>query len=192
MSKRPSISHSAITNLSGSKGANKGNSDRSSLVELYPKPKTYGQRAQDDKMRQQAYRRHWPRYPYLNIAAYGSALLGLVIWFAQNLNTWWFSAASYGDVMSHVFFSFVVGLMLVFLIVFWVSYVNKLFSYFRGAIQIFWFIYPLEVGTLLTLWLSGLMWDYMNISWIPVLAIFHFVIVFFSVQPMIGTGETEH
>lgn len=186
MANKPKISHYAPSGPSDSKPANGRTSDRSRLAQLYPEPKTYNQRKQDDKLRQQAYHRHWPKRPRLNIAAYGSVILGLSIWFAQNLSSWWFGSSDKGITMATVFFTFALGLGLAFLLITWVNYVNKLFSYFGGIVQIFWLVYAVLISVLLTLWLSGWIWEYTNILWIPVLIVLHFIMVFFNVRRTIG------
>lgn len=186
MANKPKISHFAQTNTSDSKPASNVYTDRSRLGQLYPEPKTYEQRKQDDRLRQQSYRRQWPKYPYLNIATYGSAVLGLVIWVAQNLHVWWFGSSDYGITMSTVFFSFAIGFGLAFLLIAWINYVNKLFSYFGSMIRVFWLVYAVFVTVLLVLWLSGGIWEYTNILWIPVLTVFHFIVVFFIAKRIIG------
>lgn len=186
MAHKPRISHYASSDSSDQKPVSSTISDRSHLARLYPEPKTYNQRKQDDKLRQQAYRRHWPKRPYLNIAAYGSIVLGLVIWFMQNLGAWVFGSSDKGITMATVFFSFALGLGLFFLIISWINYANKLFSYFGGRLQIFWIVYTLLVAALLFSWLNSWIWEYTNILWIPVLIILHFTVVFFSARSNIG------
>ena len=186
MAKNPKISHYAPLEPSDAKSASITTPDRSRLAQLYPEPKTYNQRKQDDKLRQQAYRRHWPKHPDLNIAAYGSALLGFLVWFLQNLSSWWFGSSDYGITMSTVFFTFALGLAIAFLAITWVNYVNKLFTYFGGLVQIFWLAYTLFAAVLLTLWLSSWIWPYTNIIWIPLLIILHCTIVFLITRRIIG------
>jgi len=189
MANKSKISHFAPTDSSDSKPVSNSYPDRSRLVQLYPKSKTYKQRKQDDRLHQQSYRRQWPKYPYLNIAIYGSVVLGLVIWFTQNLNAWWFSSSNNGITMSIVFFSFAIGLGLEFLLIAWVNYVNKQFSYFEGMIRVFWLVYTVLATVLLVLWLSGWIWEYTNILWVPVLTVLHFIVVFFSAQRIIGQAS---
>jgi hypothetical protein len=82
--------------------------------------------------------------------------------------------------MATVFFTFALVLGIASLLIAWVNYVIKLFSYFGGMLQIFWFVYALLIAVLFTLWLSGSVWEYTNILWIPVLIVAHFIAVFFS------------
>ncbi len=186
MTDKPKITHFAASNWSDSKVLKGDSQDRSRLARLYPKPKTYEQRKRDDILRQKSYRRQWPKHPHLNIAAYGSAILGLTVWFIQNLNDSWFGNSNKGLIMSTVFLSFAVGIVLVFLIIAWVNYVNKQFSYFGGLASVFWLFYAVSVAVLLALWLSGWIWDYTNILWIPVLIVLHFIIAFFSTRRIVG------
>jgi hypothetical protein len=185
MEKNQKTSHFSPTDSSDSKSVSRHDPDRSYLARLYPKPKTYEQRKQDNRLRQQSYRRKWPKYPYLNIATYGSTVLGLVIWVAQNLHAWWFGSSDYGITMSTVFFSFAIGLGLAFLLIAWVNYVNKLFSYFGSMIRLFWLVYAVLVAVLLVLWLSGWLWEYTNILWFLILTVFHFIVVFFIAKSII-------
>lgn len=188
MANKPTITHFAATNSSDSQAANSDHVDRSQLAQLYPKPKTYDQRKQDDQRRQALYRRYWPKYPYLNIAAYGSVILGLVIWFVQSLNAWWYSGGEdRGITMSNIFFSFLLGLGLAFLIIAWVRYINKQFSHFGGSMRLFWLVYGSMSTVMLLLWLSGWLWEYTNIVWIVGLSVLHFTIVFFSGRRSMGS-----
>lgn len=175
MAKKMKISHFAPTDCFEASPANKNRSNQSHLAQLYPRPKTYEQKEQDNKSLRQAYRRQWPKYPYLNISAYGSAIFGLIIWFSQNIKTWWFGNGDFGLVMSTVFFSFAIWFILAFSFIAWINYVNKQFSYFGGTIRLFWLIYIILIAILLTLWQSGWIWEYTNILWVPVLAILHFI-----------------
>lgn len=188
MANKPKISHFSKTNISDSKPVNNAYKDRSKLALLYPEPKTYEQKKEDDKLRQQSYRRHWPKYPYLNIAVYGSAVLGLMIWFVQNLNTWWFSSSNKGIVMSTVFISFAIFLVPAFLLITWIVYVNKQFSYFGGMVRLFWLVYDIILAVILSIWLSGWIGDYTNTLWIPALIVLHFILVFFSAQRILSRG----
>ncbi|MBC7564838.1 hypothetical protein H7100_01235 [Candidatus Saccharibacteria bacterium] len=186
MANKPKISHYAPSDPSDVKPASSATPDRSRLAQLYPEPKTYNQRKHNDRLLQQAYRRYWPKRPYLNIAAYGSVIMGLSIWFAQNLNAWWFGSSDKGITMATVFFTFAMGLGLAFLLIAWVNYVNKQFSYFGGVTQVFWLVYAVLLTVLLVLWLSGWIWEYTNILWIPALIVAHFITVFFSAWRTIG------
>ncbi len=188
MANKPKISHFSKTNISDAKPVSDAYKDRSKLALLYPEPKTYEQRKEDDKLRLQSYRRHWPKYPYLNIAAYGSAVLGLIMLVIQNLYAWWFGSSDLAITMSVVFFSFTIWLIVAFLLIAWVSYVNKQFSYF-GGIRVFWLVYSVLAAVLLAPWLSGWIWEYTNILWVPVLTILHFIFVFFSAQRIISHGN---
>ena len=182
MAKKMKIFHFAPTDNSSSSLINKNLQNQSHLAKLYPKPKTYEQNNQDRKLLQQAYRRQWPKYPYLNISAYGSAVFGLIIWFSQNIKTWWFGNGDFGLVMSTVFFSFAIWFVIAFSFIAWINYVNKQFSYFGGMIRLFWLIYIISIALLLTLWQSGWIWEYTNILWVPVLAILHFIVMFLNAK----------
>jgi hypothetical protein len=185
MANKPQTSHFVSTDSSDST-PNAGNApDRSHLSRLYPEPKTYEQKKQDVALLQQSYRLHWPKYPFLNIAAYGSIVLGVIIWFVQSLNTWWFGSGDWGLTMSTVFFSFAIWIMLVFLLIAWVNYVNKLFSYFGSMIRVFWLVYTILIVVLLVLWLSGWLWEYTNILWPPILTVIHFIVVFFIAKRIV-------
>ena len=186
MVKKSKISHFTQTNTTGSKPDSNADADRSRLARLYPQPKTYEQKEQDTKLLQRAYRLHWPKYPYFNIAAYGSVLLGLTVWFVQNLYNWWFGNSDWGLTMSTIFFSFVIWLVLTLLLIVWVNYTNKQFAYFGGMIRVFWIVYTILTAVLLVLWLSGWIWDYTNILCIPVLTVFHFIVMFFIAKRIIG------
>ncbi len=176
------IFHFAPTDYPKTRSANKNLQNQSRLARLYPKPKTYEQKKQDDKLLQQTYRRQWPKYPYLNIATYGSLVFGLIIWFTQNIKTWWFGNGDFGLVMSTVFFSFAIWLILAVSFIVWINYVNKQFSYFGGMIRLFWLIYIILIALLLTLWQNGWIWEYTNILWVPALAILHFIVMFLSAR----------
>ncbi len=186
MASKPKISHFVTTDSSDSKSVSRHDLDRSYLARLYPKPKTYEQRKQDDKRRQQSYRRQWPKRPRLNVAVYGSLVFGCFIWFIQNLSDSWLGNSDKGLIMSTVFFTFALAIVIMFLIIAWVNYVNKQFSYFGGMIQVFWLVYYILVAVILTLWLSGWIWEYTNILWVPVLTVLNFIVVFFSAQRIIG------
>ncbi len=185
MSDKQKTVHSSGTNHSGLKPSVVNIPDRSQLAELYPQPKTYGEKAADSRRFQRSLRRQWPKYPYLNIAAYGSLMLGLTVWFSQNLSSWWFgNPESKGITMSVVFFTFALGLGLAFLIVAWVSYVNKQLSYFGGTIA-FWLVFGISTSVLTFLWFSGWFWGYTYILWIPILSVLHFVTMFISTRQIV-------
>ena len=186
MANKPKISHFASTDSSSSK-ANKSNSpDRSRLAKLYPAPKTPEQRKQDDRLRQQAYRRHWPKRPHLNVAVYGSLIFGFFIWFIQNLSDSWLGNGDKGLVMSTVFFTFALAILMLFLIIGWLNYVDKQLTYFGGRLQVFLLVYAVLIAVLLSLWLRGFIWQYTNVLWIPVLTLAHFITVFFIIRRIIG------
>ncbi len=186
MANKPKISHFAPTDSTTSKTTKSNSPDRSSLAKLYREPKTYEQRKHDIRLLQQAYRLHWPKRPHLNVAVYGSLVFGCFIWFIQNLSDSWLGNSDKGLIMSTVFFTFALAIVIMFLIIAWVNYVNRLFSYFGGMIRVFWFVYTILAAVLLIPWLSGWIWEYTNILWIPVLTILHFIFVFFSTQRIIG------
>ncbi|MEO5950278.1 MAG: hypothetical protein ABIQ04_02410 [Candidatus Saccharimonadales bacterium] len=193
MTDKPKISHYAQTDVYETKSFKLSDADRSNLTALYPKPKTYAQREMDDKLRQKSFRRKWPKYPALNIAVYGSVLFGLIIRFAQSLNVWWFSNPSdSGATMSIVFFSFILGLGLVFLIIAWVGFVNRQFSYFGGLLRLFWLTYGVIIAIMVGLWLSSWIGNYTYILWVPSLAVLHFIIVLISAKHILGrASDTE-
>lgn len=154
--------------------------DRSWLARLYPEPKTYEQRREDDKRRQEIYRSHLSKHPHLTIALRGSIVFGLVMWFVQNLNAWWFSG---GDdraaAMSNVFLSFLVGGMVMFLAVLWIKYVNKQLYGFQSVAEAqFWLVYSVLIAGLIALWSTRLLGDYTNIAWVPTLVALHFTALF--------------
>lgn len=155
--------------------------DRSWLARLYPEPKTYEQRKEDDKRRQEIYRSHLSKHPHFTIAVRGSVVFGLVMWFVQNLNAWWFSG---GDdraaAMSNVFFSFFIGVLVMLLAVAWIKYVNKQLYGFQSVPEAqFWLTYGVVVAVLIALWSSKLLGEYTNVLWIPVLVALHFIALFF-------------
>ncbi len=185
MANKPKITHFATSDSSRSKSINSSSPNRSRLARLYPKPKTYEQIKQDDFLRQKSYRNQWPKYPYLNIAVCGSILFGIIIWVTQNINTWWFGNSDWGLTMSTVFLSFGIAMALIFLVVAWVKYVNKLLSYFGGMVGIFWLIYTVLVIVLLVLWLSGWIGKYTDAFWGPALIVSHFIVVFSSTRRIV-------
>jgi hypothetical protein len=87
--------------------------------------------------------------------------------------------------MSTVFFSFVIWSVLAFLLIAWINYTDKQFSYFGGMTRVFWFVYTILAAVLLVPWLSGWIWEYTNILWIPILIVFHFIVVFFIAKRII-------
>ena len=181
------VSHFTSKGVSISKNAARHTLDQPRLARLYPDPKTYEQRQQDDDVRQQAYRRRLPKYPSLAIAMYGSIFLGLCVWFAQNLSSWWLGNGDSGTTMAAVFFTFAMGLALAFMGIIWVNYVNKVLSYFDGAVRIFWLVQSISIAGLLSLWLSG--WagiHHTSLLWIPALMLIHFTVVFFSARYIAG------
>jgi len=182
MVRKMKISHFAPTGPSETSPANKNRPNQSNLTRLYPNPKTYEQKKQDEKLLQKSYRHQWPKYPYLNISTYGSTIFGLIIWFSQNIKTWWFGNGDFGLVMSTVFFSFAIWLIVAFSFIAWINYVNKQFSYFGGMTRLFWLIYIILIALLLTLWQSGWIWGYTNTLWVPVLAILHFIVMLLSAR----------
>lgn len=187
MTDKPKISHFDNTSPSKSRSFKDRYSDRSKLAELYPKPKTNEQRIFDDTLRQKSYRRRWPKHPSLTIAIYGSVLFMFIVFFLQSLNSWWFSnPGNNGATMSVVFFTFTLGLGLIFLIFAWVKFVNIQFSYFGGLLKLFWFIYYAFFAGIITFWLSGLIGDYTSILWLPSLAVIHFIIVFIIAIRILG------
>jgi len=180
MADKSKISHFTPTSTLDSKSGNNNEPDRSRLARLYPDPKNYEQIKEDDKLRLQSYRRHWPKYPYLNIATYGSFVFAPMVWFAQNLKSWWLGGSNDAVTISMVFYSFTIWLVVAAMIIAWVIYVNRQFSYFGGMVGLFWSIYGVLVTLLFVLLLSGLIWDYANILWILVLSSLHFVVVLTS------------
>jgi hypothetical protein len=163
------------------------NRDRSKLGQLYPTAKTYEQRKSDDERRQKIYRSRLAKHPRLTITAYGSVVFGLIVWFMQNLNAWWFAGGDdRGVVMGYVFFSFSVAFMLIFLIMGWVKYVTKQLYDFEGAAGLFWLAYGVTVAVLIALWSSKLAGDYTNPAWILILTVLHFVALFIGARVSIG------
>lgn len=157
------------------------NRDRSKLGRLYPAAKTYEQRKSDDERRQKIYRSRLAKHPRFTIAAYGSVVAGLMIWFVQNLNAWWFAGGEdRGIVMGYVFFSFSVAFLLIFLIMGWVRYVTKQLYDFQGAMGLFWLVYAVIIAVLIGLWSSKLAGGYTNSVWIPILTIVHFIALLVS------------
>ncbi len=166
----------------------KESTDASRLAALYPEPKTEAQKEQDDAQRQLSYRQRWPRYPYLNIAAHGSILAGIVLWFSQNVGYWWFSGDNTASVMGIVFFSFALGLGIMGLLFAWVNYANKLFSYFGRNSGAFWFAYLALTGLVVTISIGGWILAFTNILWLPIFVILNFLIIFVSAKIVFGNN----
>jgi magnesium-transporting ATPase (P-type) len=189
MADKPKISHfvAASDSPTPAPGSARVNDpDRSRLGQLYPQPKTYEQIKQESNKRQVTFRSRWPKYPYLNIAAYGSAVFGLMTWFGQGLNNWWLGSNNGGATMSAVFFSFAIWIVLAVLVMAWVRYVNSLFSYFGGPIWLFWIIYAVVVAVLVTVSVYGVMQGYAPILWSLFVIVIHFGIVLFGTRRVIG------
>jgi hypothetical protein len=189
MADKPKISHFAAAGSSTSGSRQTNGPDRSGLGQLYPQPKTYEQIKQDSKQRQVSYRKHWPKYPHVAIAAYGSVVFGLLIWFASGLNNSWFSSSNSGLTISSVFFSFAIWLVLAVFIIVWVHYVNAQFSYFGGSIRLFWILYIVIMAALIIVWQSGWMWDYTHSMWVPVLTALHMIMVFITTRRIMGQAS---
>lgn len=177
MSDKQKISHFDPKGYSNSKSTDNHLPDRSRLAKLYPNPKTYDERKADDKLVQRASRLRWPKHPSLNSAVYGIGVIVLAIWFAQNLGVWWFGGGSGGSVMSAVFFSFAIWMVLMLAVFAWVIYISKLFTYFGGKERLFWVVYGTTLAIVMSIWLSGWVLEYTNPLWILVFAVFHFVLV---------------
>ncbi len=178
--------HSSGSGTSKLKSTAAKTPDRSQLADLYPQPKSYEQREVDVKLRQLAYRRNWPKRPYVNIAAYGSIVFGFLIWFSQNLGSWWFGSTDKGVVMATVFLTFAIALAIWGLIIAWVKYVNGQFDYFGGSTRFFWLIQSVLIPVLIAIWLSGFAWEYTSILWIPALVVISFLTLLFSASRTIG------
>lgn len=184
--KQRTTSPSSSDNSSGN-GSQGGNRDRSKLGRLYPAAKTYEQRKSDDERRQKIYRSRLAKHPRFTIAAYGSVVAGLMVWFVQNLNAWWFAGGEdRGVVMGYVFFSFSVAFLLIFLIMSWFKYVTKQLYDFQGAAGLFWLVYSVVIAALIALWSSKLVGEYTNATWIPILTILHFAALFIGARVSIG------
>jgi len=104
------------------------------------------------------------------------------MWFIQSVGQWLFSTNNEIAVISTVFFSFAVGLAVTGIIIAWVNFVNKQFSHFSGAIELYWFISIITVGIALALSLGGWPWGFTNIVWIPSFVLFYFIINFFTAR----------
>lgn len=152
-----------------------GEINRSKLSALYPSPKSYEERQKDDELREALYRRRWPKHPSLSISVYGTFTVGVFLWFIQNIATWWFSGTSGAVVMSIVFFTSAICLVVLGLFFAWARYVNKMFSYFGGLQVLFWIIYTTITGVLFSISLSGWMWEHSDFIWIFVFGVFQFI-----------------
>jgi hypothetical protein len=163
----------------------RGVRDQSHLVQLYPTPKTYEQRKRDDIIRQLHYRSRWPRRPYLNVALYGGPVIGMVLWFMQNIETWWTGSDTEAIAMKNIFFSFSVSVIILALLYAWIHYVHKIFQYFSGSAQVFWAIYIVFTIISFSVVLAGYPWSYKNGIWIPVLATSHVLFIFVCAKKML-------
>ena len=104
------------------------------------------------------------------------------MWFIQSVGRWLFSTNNETAVISIVFFSFAVGLAITGIIIAWVIFVNKQFSHFSGALELFWFISIIAVGTAFAFSLGGWPWEFTNIVWVPSFVVFYFIINFFTAR----------
>jgi len=188
MTAKTKLSHFTANDQSKIKTTGNRYADRSLLARLYPKAKSYEERLRDDKWREQSYRRRWPKYPYLNVAVYGSVAVGLSIWFGQSVSSWWFSSDDGGIIMGIVFFTFAIGMGLVFLFIAWGNYANRLLSQFGGMARLFWLVYSFLIMSMLVLWLSDWVGHYTDILWVPALTAVHFVVVLLSTRLIMRRG----
>lgn len=136
------------------------------------------------------YRRHYPKYPNLAIAVYGSVVFALYLVASQHFEGWWFSSGgNQGLAMRDVSFSFLVCIVLILLFAAWAHYTNWLFTYFGVRTAVFWLLYIVFIVLLVIPWLSGwVLGSCTNLLWVPVLMAAHFVVVFFGTRRMMGVS----
>lgn len=151
----------------------KGTIDRSGLGKIYPTPKTYEQRQEQDRLRLEAYRHRLPRYPRLNIAILSSLVFGLSALFIRNFEQLWMS----GQIWI-IFLSFAGILLLFFLAMACIKYTSNIFYLFGGSMTEFGIIYVCAIILLLIIWLSGWLASPSVAFWLPLVCGLHFLVVF--------------
>ena len=158
------------------------NKDKNSI---YPEPKSYDQIEADYKRLEQLSRQHWPKFPHLNIALYGSLLTGILLWFIRSVGNWWIGGENPGTVMSGVFFSILLALAIGGLFFGWVSYVKKQYYHFTGSIGLFWLIFVMTTGLTASLWISAWMKNYSSIAWLILVVAIYFIVIFLAAKKTI-------
>lgn len=182
MADKPTVTHFAPDH-EDTGTVNNGLPDKSELSSLYAKPKTYVQKKEDDLVRQVRLRRLRPKYPYFNIALYGSVVFAFIIWFGQNLGRWWIgNGTDIAATMGNVFLAFGLGVVGLALFVRWILYTHEQLTHFNGLPRLFWAIYAGAVLGMVALWLSGVGGGYENIVWVPLLGVIHFAVTLITAR----------
>jgi len=140
MQEKPKISHFAKNKDGREKTHDKSAIEikRATLGELYPSPRTYDQKKSTELLRQRMYAHRLPKYPSFYIAAYGSVIVGMILIYFKNLDETWFSSSDRGITMSIVFFSFLIGMIILSLTYAWIRYVINIFYPLGRSTRLFW------------------------------------------------------
>lgn len=178
MSEKQKISHFSIE-LDDKNSHFNQITDRSELSKLYLKPKTSEELNQDNENRTKAIRKRFTKHPRIITTLYGTMVYGAIVVFIQNLRgTWWSNGDSAGLTMGTVFFTFAIALGLSYLLYVWITNTNKLLSFFGNNNKTFWTVYVIGILLLTVFWLNGMILDYTNIIWLPILVLSNLLVTF--------------
>ena len=140
MQEKPKVSHFANNKDSREKTHDKSAIEikRATLGEFYPLPRTYDQKKSAELLRQRMYTRRLAKYPSFYIAAYGSIVVGLTLIYFKNLAEVWLGSGGGGGTISTVFFSFLIAMIIFFLVYAWIRYVINTFYALGRSTRLFW------------------------------------------------------
>lgn len=141
------------------------------MKSLYPTPKTFKQRYEEDQERIERLKGRLPKLPWLGIPLFGTIAFFLLAQFITILPGMW----SRED-MGLIFFSFAIWLVVGGLIIKWGLYTRRvIYAYGRSAI-VFFFFYIIFAAGLFSAYATGSLPTFFGLSVAVSSAIVHFAV----------------
>lgn len=139
------------------------------MKSLYPTPKTFKQRHEEDLERIERLKGRLPKLPWVGIPVFGTIVFFLLAQFVVLLPEMWSK-----EDMGLIFFSFAIWLTIGGLFIKWMLYTRRVIYAYGRSFAIFFFCYALFAAILFSAYGTGMLPSLFGLSVVLTTALIHF------------------